>query len=119
MKTTYQIAVKGPTARVPSRKAGSRPNTGGIPISVLPVALFSLKNNSMKIKAMIPPKYPQAEPAPETLPISSSPVRSGIRELVKIVANSIPIRPRPNQTIAMNRLGSTGLRYHSIQLPIT
>ena len=36
MKTAYQIADNGPTARVPSRATGSRPNKGLIPISVVP-----------------------------------------------------------------------------------
>ena len=43
---TYQIAVNGPTALVPSRTLTSNPNTGGFPKRVCP-ALFSAKNNKV------------------------------------------------------------------------
>ena len=56
MKSTYQSAVNGPTARVPSRSAASSPKIGGMPIRVVPVAPFSLNKVSIKISATIPPR---------------------------------------------------------------
>ena len=54
-----------------------------------------------------PPEVKEEEkiPEPEMRPISSGPARSGIRALVKIVANSIPINPMPNHAIAQTRSG--------------
>lgn len=55
MKTAYQIAVKGPTKRVPSRRAGSRPNSGSIPASVRPEGV-SANSSSMIASALTPPR---------------------------------------------------------------
>jgi hypothetical protein len=52
-------------------------------------------------------------------PMSASSVRSGIKELVKMVANSIPIRPMLNHHSATTRSGWSGITYHSIQDPTT
>ena len=55
MKTAYQIAVNGPTKRVPSRSAGSSPSAGGWPISVSPVVALSAKSASITISDTTPP----------------------------------------------------------------
>ena len=55
INTANQIAVNGPTARVPSRIPASRPRTGSIPIRVFPVWAFSANKTSITISANSPP----------------------------------------------------------------
>ena len=55
MKIAYQIAMNGPTDRVPSRKSGSSPNRGALPNNVTP-ASFSANSISMIKSEITPPQ---------------------------------------------------------------
>jgi len=55
MKIAYHIAVSGPEARSPSRMAGSKPNSGSSPSSVLPVVGDPESRPSTMTSEMMPP----------------------------------------------------------------
>ena len=55
MKTAYQIAVNGPTKRVPSRAAASSPSAGGWPSRVSPVVALSANSASITTSDSTPP----------------------------------------------------------------
>ena len=55
MKMANQIAMNGPTERVPSRRSGSSPNNGAVPSKVTP-ASFSASSNSMMKSDTTPPQ---------------------------------------------------------------
>jgi len=73
----------------------------------------------MTTRAKRPPTYPKAQPFPDNLPNSSLDPSSGSMELVKMVANSIPIRPMTKKSMITEMLKSPGADHHNPSEPTT